>query len=123
MNVREQQVPQPWHHASTFTHQAALAVAKLSPDSFQSYFSALMAKQTDFFDEPTVDETPNQTKDRLAALAEEVTGGKVKKAQVVELIKTGKGNAGSQVDKDLKLAVRYHRQNGASVSCTLEGSC
>lgn len=103
-------------------HQAAIAVCHLSSHSssvFWSYTKALMAHQADYFDEPTVDETPNATKQRLASDAEKWTQGAVKASDIFDLIVAKEGNKGSKVDADLKLQVKYHRQNSVHVTPTV----
>lgn len=119
---KRRQVPQPWHHSSTFVHQAAVAVSRLTnadPAIFWSFTRSLMADQASFFDEPTVDETPNATKQRLASKSAEWTNGKASKDAVYDLVLANSANKGSKVDADLKLAVKYHRQTGVHVTPTV----
>lgn len=61
-------------------------------ETFQEYFALLMDRQAEFYDEPTADESPNQTRERLADLAE--TMG-VDKDLFLEILKVGKGNSGN----------------------------
>ncbi|KAG0150550.1 hypothetical protein CROQUDRAFT_57956 [Cronartium quercuum f. sp. fusiforme G11] len=121
------QVPQPWHHSSTFVHQAAIAVSTIllrdNPPEIASiklwkYFGALFEHQAEYFDEPTLVELPISTKQRLAELASSTL--QIDPARVLELVSlSGSGNAGTKIDPTLKLAVRYHRQNGIHVTPTV----
>ncbi|KAI5477037.1 thioredoxin-like fold domain protein [Pseudohyphozyma bogoriensis] len=124
------QVPQPWHASSTIVHEAALAVSKSVAEPgdvksygkpevislFQKFFFKLMDEQKSFYDEPTSAETPNQTRERLAVLAESVG---VDKAKFLAAIKVGKSNGGTPVTNDLKLHVKYQRQNSVHVTPTV----
>lgn len=58
---------------------------------FQEFFFEVSEKQAAFYDEPTANETPNQTRERLADLAAKY----VDRAEFLKAISTGKGNAGS----------------------------
>ncbi|EGG05642.1 uncharacterized protein MELLADRAFT_36660 [Melampsora larici-populina 98AG31] len=122
------QVPQPWHHASTFTHQASLAVSKLLLQSNQSqeelvhkqwkWFTELFEKQTEYFDEPTLNETPIVTKQRLSELVFKTLD--LNQQTFLDLVSlNGVGNAGTKVDQTLKSCVRYARQNGVHVTPTV----
>ncbi|KAH9816780.1 hypothetical protein DFH28DRAFT_189180 [Melampsora americana] len=122
------QVPQPWHHASTFTHQASIAVSKLLSESNQSieeqidqqwiFFTELFENQADYFDQPTLNETPIQTKQRLSELV--FKSLKIEHDQFLNLVSlNGIGNAGTKVDQTLKSCVRYARQNGVHVTPTV----
>jgi len=110
---------QPWHGSSTFTHEAALAVARVSPTHFWPFSLALFRKQGDFFDIPTSNQTPLQIRENLANVA----------AQVIppdaidgfkELLKLkGSPNGGVAVTDDLKYNIKFARQNSIHVSPTV----
>lgn len=80
-----------------------------------------MDKQTEFYDEPVANESPVETKKRLAKLAKDSVG--VDEKKFLELVSTSKGNSGSAVTNDLKLQVKLGRQNGIHVTptCVLDG--
>ncbi|KAK4702733.1 hypothetical protein P7C70_g3486, partial [Phenoliferia sp. Uapishka_3] len=69
-----------------------------------------------FYDEPCAKESPNATRERLADLAAEVG---VDRAKYIEATKVGKSNGGTPVTPDLKLAIKYGRQNGVHVTPTV----
>ncbi|GAA5845910.1 hypothetical protein JCM5353_008420 [Sporobolomyces roseus] len=123
------QIPQPWHASSTLVHEAALGVSKTLVDQgksysdqdvveqWQKYFFELMDKQEEYFDEPTADEAPSATRDRLAYLAYKTIG--IDRKAFLENISTGKGNSGSAVTDLLKQHVKYHRFRGVHVTPTV----
>lgn len=92
---------QPWHPSSTLTHEAALAVERVSPDKFWDYSKALFEHQKEYFDLNVVNEARNDTYKRLAKLAESVgvDGGKVYDLLKIEDKGEGDGalNVGNQV--------------------------
>ncbi|TGZ81958.1 hypothetical protein EX30DRAFT_340371 [Ascodesmis nigricans] len=112
---------QPWHPSSVLTHEAALAVERVSPDKFWEFSKVLFERQDEFYDLKVVDETRNQTYARLAKIAESVG---VDGEKVLALLKIeGKGgekgkelNIGNQITTDLKLLVRAARTVGAHVT-------
>lgn len=69
--------------------------------------SQIACSQKEYFDEPVADESPKQTKARLAKLAFESVG--VDESKFIELVSTAKGNSGSGVTNDLKLQVKLGR--------------
>ena len=75
-----------------------------------------MPRHKAFYDEPTSQESPNATRSRLADLAAECG---VDRAKFVEAIKVGQSNGGTPVTNDLKLAIRYGRQNSIHVTPTV----
>lgn len=119
LSIVLRQVPQPWHASSTYVHEAVLAVSKvLAGDSsqgfsdpsviqtFQKFFlSLLIDHQKEYFDSAVADETPNQTRVRLAELAAEHG---VDKQKVMDALWTEERKQ-SAVVPDLKLAVKYAR--------------
>ncbi|KAI9850855.1 MAG: UAA transporter [Thelocarpon superellum] len=101
---------QPWHPSSTLTHEAGVAVLKISPDQFYPFSAALFEKQTEFFDVNTVQETRNKTYERLAKLAATVG---LNEKEVFDLLhvdvkpaQDGSLNIGNGVTNDVKLLVK-----------------
>ncbi|KIJ69748.1 hypothetical protein HYDPIDRAFT_78645 [Hydnomerulius pinastri MD-312] len=110
---------QPWHGASTFTHEAGLAVARVSPENFWSFSLALFKKQGDFFDIPVSTMTPLQIREKLAELAAGVIP-ESKVGEFKELLKLkSTPNGGVAVTDDLKYTIKFSRQNGIHVSPTV----
>lgn len=115
---------QPWHPSSTLTHEASVAVLRLSPARFWDFSAALFAKQTDYFDVNTVNETRNDTYRRLAKLAAE--SASVSEGEVYDLLKVsdkpgedGSLNVGNEVTNDLKVMIKTARLVGVHVSPTV----
>lgn len=110
-------------------HEAALVVAKVAAadsaqgfadpkvkSAFQSYLLDFIINQQDqFYDSKVADETPNQTRARLAKIAAQhgVDEGKV----LAGLWSDEKKE--SAVVPDLKLQVKYARQNSVHVTPTV----
>ncbi|KAM0793582.1 hypothetical protein ACM66B_001016 [Microbotryomycetes sp. NB124-2] len=128
LSVIIRQVPQPWHASSTLVHEAAVAVAQVLAESnsndfnnpevnskFNAFFKKLMDDQKQFYDEPCSQESPEQTRQRLADVAKEF----VERDKFLEKVKTGKSNGGTAVTADLKQAIKYGRQNGVHVTPTV----
>lgn len=67
----------------------------------------LFSRQKEFYDEPVANESPIQTKKRLAKLANESVG--IDEKKFYDLVSTDKGNSGSGVTNDLKLQVKLGR--------------
>ncbi|GAA5982223.1 hypothetical protein JCM11641_006231 [Rhodosporidiobolus odoratus] len=123
------QVPQPWHASSTLVHEAALGVSKTLVDAgasfqdedvaarFQQFFAKLIDGQEAFYDEPTAQETPNDTRARLADIAATIEG--VDRDAFLKALSPGKGNGGTSVTSDLKLQIKYHRTRGVHVTPTV----
>ncbi|KAK8074734.1 hypothetical protein PG997_009397 [Apiospora hydei] len=95
---------QPWHPSSTLTHEAAVAVLKVAPES-------------------VVNEPRNQTYKRLAKVA---AGVGVDEAKVYELLEIsdkpgpdGSLNSGNQVTNDLKVLIKMARLVSIHVSPTV----
>ncbi|TFL05987.1 hypothetical protein BDV98DRAFT_243003 [Pterulicium gracile] len=118
---------QPWHASSTLTHEAALAMARVSPKYFWPFAQALFEHQEEYFDIPSSNQTPVQIRDSLAKLANEVLktsdGASFAKKATEEfrdaLQLKGSANGGVAVTEDLKYTVKYSRQNGIHVSPTV----
>ncbi|PAV21030.1 hypothetical protein PNOK_0365700 [Pyrrhoderma noxium] len=60
---------QPWHVASTLTHESALAVIRVSPESFWPYSIELFKNQSHFFDLQIANLTVTQIREKLIDLA------------------------------------------------------
>lgn len=108
---------QPWHPSSTLVHEAGAAVLKTNPDKFWEFSRALFDQQTDFFDTNTVNETRNQTYERLAKVA----GGVGIDEKIYALLavsdkpdKDGNTNTGNEVTNDIKLMVKVRQANRGS---------
>ncbi|KAI9687052.1 MAG: hypothetical protein M1822_002462 [Bathelium mastoideum] len=104
---------QPWHPSSTLVHEAAQAVQKLAPGSFWAFSEKLFDHQTEYFDVNVVNESRNQTYERLAKLAGSVQG--VDQNKVFDLLKIsdkpgkdGSLNSGNGVTDDLKPLVKVN---------------
>ncbi|KAF5363597.1 hypothetical protein D9756_000304 [Leucocoprinus leucothites] len=109
---------QPWHAASTLTHEAGLAVLKASPDKFWTFSRLLFDNQDDYFDKATLDLTPRQIRDKLASLAGQVISREaVEKFRDLLALK-GSANGGNGVTDDLKYNIKFARQNSIHVSPT-----
>ncbi|KAF2869431.1 hypothetical protein BDV95DRAFT_443822, partial [Massariosphaeria phaeospora] len=114
---------QPWHPSSTLTHEAALAVLKLSPERFWHFSAALFAQQQEFFDANVVNETRNDTYKRLAKIA---AGVGVDEKEVYGLLEIsdkpaedGSLNTGNGVTADVKVQVKANRLVGVHVTPTV----
>jgi len=115
---------QPWHPSSTLTHESAVAILLLSPESFWQYSNALFENQKEYFDVNVVNETRNATYKRLAKLAKESVGAD--EAEVYKLLEIpdkpaedGSLNVGNGVTNDLKRTVRANRVIGVHVTPTV----
>lgn len=116
---------QPWHPASLLTHEAALAVLRLtnsSPSSFYAFSAALFAAQKEYFDVNVVRESRNATYRRLAKLAGSTAGVGVSEEDVYGLLavaevpgEDGALNVGNGVTGDVKGVVRMGRERGGGV--------
>ncbi|KAF4575232.1 hypothetical protein EYR40_005032 [Pleurotus pulmonarius] len=110
---------QPWHGSSTFTHEAGLAVLRVSPEHFWAFSLALFKRQGEYFDIPTSTLTPLQIRQNLANLAAEVIPSN-KVEEFKELLKLKSSpNGGVAVTDDLKYTIKFSRQNGIHVSPTV----
>ncbi|KAI8959819.1 hypothetical protein F5Y11DRAFT_331887 [Daldinia sp. FL1419] len=114
---------QPWHPSSTLVHEAGVGVLQLAPDRYWDFSDALFKAQLEYFDEPVVNETRNDTYRRLAKLAGTVG---VDEQQLYNLLAVPDkvpegsiGNTGNKVTNDLKLQIRYGRLVGVHVSPTV----
>ncbi|KZP13438.1 hypothetical protein FIBSPDRAFT_921625 [Athelia psychrophila] len=110
---------QPWHGASTFTHEAALAVLRVSPEHFWPFSLGLFKRQGEYFDIPTSTLTPLQIRENLVKLAAEyIPANKVDELKALLALKSSP-NGGIAVTDDLKYTIKFSRQNGIHVSPTV----
>lgn len=108
---------QPWHPASTLTHEAAVAVLRLAPSKFWDFSDALFREQKEFFDEIVVNETRNETYGRLARLAAKVAG--IEEQEMMSMLQISDApsadeavNVGNQVTNDLKYLTKVRQSFG-----------
>ncbi|AAS51409.1 ACR183Cp [Eremothecium gossypii ATCC 10895] len=106
-------VIQPWHPASQYMHEAALAVARLDPAAFLPFSRELFLHQDRWFDTRTADKSRHAVYRELADFARDAAG---LPADAVYDLLAVRGNDGNAVVRDLKHYVRYHRQNGVHVT-------
>lgn len=101
---------QPWHPSSTLTHEAGAAVLKIAPEKFWDFSAALFEQQTEFFDVSVVNETRNNTYERLAKIAASVGVDEHKVLDLLTVSATpgagGELNSGNQVTNDIKLMIK-----------------
>ncbi|CAI7651351.1 unnamed protein product [Penicillium pancosmium] len=119
---------QPWHPSSTLTHEAGAAVLRLAPEKFWAFSAALFKVQGEFFDVNVVNETRNQTYERLARVAGSVG---VDEGKVLDLLKIpdtpgpdGALNVGNQVTNDIKWIVKAQplsQRKGKQITDTVQG--
>ncbi|KAJ6532271.1 hypothetical protein DFH09DRAFT_1182564 [Mycena vulgaris] len=110
---------QPWHASSTLVHEAGLAVARASPESFWPFSLALFKRQGEYFDIPTSTLTPLQIREKLAALAAEVIPANATGNFADLLLLKSSPNGGNAVTDDLKYTIKFSRQNGIHVTPTV----
>lgn len=110
---------QPWHIASTLTHESALAVTRISPESFWPFSIELFKNQSHFFDIPIANLTVTQIREKLVDLALPIVGSDKKDVLIDLLTFKGSPNGGIAVTDDLKYTVKFARQNGIHVSPTV----
>lgn len=114
---------QPWHPSSTLVHEAGVAILKLQPSKFWEFSHELFANAKSYYDVNIVNESRNQTYERLAKL-----GGKVgvDEKEMLKLLwvsdkpsPDGSLNIGNGVTNDLKVLVKYNRSQGIHVTPTV----
>ncbi|KAF3108350.1 hypothetical protein TWF594_004649 [Orbilia oligospora] len=116
------QLIQPWHPSSTLVHESALAVEKVAPGKFWEYSNALFNAQKEYFDVNVVNETRNQTYQRLAELAGTVEVDKDSVYKLLHIADKPDGDAyniGNQVTNDVKFITKAARQVSAHVTPTV----
>ena len=114
---------QPWHPQSTMLHEAAVAVHQLKGDSaFYTFSTALMAKQTNFFDANTYDKSRIDVYKELAKLAADSVEGLSEELVMEKLNRVvatdGSLNTGNATTQEIKFHVKLGRQTGIHVSPT-----
>ena len=114
---------QPWHPQSTMLHEAAVAVHQLKGDSaFYTFSTALMAKQTNFFDANTYDKSRIDVYKELAKLAADSVEGLSEEVVMEKLNRVvatdGSLNTGNATTQEIKFHVKLGRQTGIHVSPT-----
>ncbi|KAL5343284.1 hypothetical protein BJX70DRAFT_353623 [Aspergillus crustosus] len=114
---------QPWHPSSTLTHEAGAAILRIAPHKFWEFSATLFEHQQEFFDVNVVNETRNQTYERLARIGESVG---VDRDEILDLLavaekpdKDGQLNTGNKVTTEIKLLVKADRVVGVHVSPTV----
>lgn len=115
---------QPWHPSSTLTHEAGVAVLRTAPQSFWAFSEKLFEAQKEYFDVNVVNESRNDTYQRLARLAGSVEG--VDEKTIYDLLVVsdkpgpdGSLNIGNKVTDDLKFQVKANRVTGVHVTPTV----
>ncbi|KAJ6560182.1 hypothetical protein B0H19DRAFT_1146726 [Mycena capillaripes] len=110
---------QPWHGASTFVHEAGLAVARVSPGSFWQFSFTLFKRQGEYSNISTSTLTPLQIREKLAALVAEVVPVPANAAgNFADLLKSTPNGVNAVTD-DLKYTIKFARQNGIHVTPTV----
>lgn len=137
---------QPWHPSSTLVHEAGVAVLKIEPGKFwdfskvlptiqcsnhivyncifaDSHSKALFDDSKSFYDVNVVNETRNQSYQRLAKIGAKVG---INEEKMFELLKIpdkpaedGTLNIGNGVTNDLKVLVKMNRMTGVHVTPTV----
>ncbi|KAF8318155.1 hypothetical protein DL93DRAFT_2076137 [Clavulina sp. PMI_390] len=115
---------QPWHVFSLPTHEVAIAVGRVSPESFWDYTVALLKGQDAYFDNPTAHSTPTEIRESLLKLASTIPSiGEAKIPAIRELVSLNfdgpAKNDGVPVTPDIKWHVKLARQNSVHVSPTV----
>ncbi|KAM6496198.1 hypothetical protein JOM56_008904 [Amanita muscaria] len=110
---------QPWHATSTFTHEAGIAAAMASPATFYQFAKALFTVQDEFFDLPSLNQTPLQIRERLAGIATKVIPAVQLQDFVDLLVSDTVQNTGVGVTNNLKYTIKFARQNSIHVSPTV----
>jgi len=111
---------QPWHPQSTMLHEAALAVAQISPSRFFDFSKVLFEHAADYYDAKTYTQSRMQIYESLAQLSEKVS---INADAVLALLTRDTSdpsaqNGGNKITNDLKRAIKFGRQNGIHVSPT-----
>ncbi|KAH8787448.1 hypothetical protein F5882DRAFT_112372 [Hyaloscypha sp. PMI_1271] len=114
---------QPWHPSSTLTHEAGVAVLRIEPSKFWEFSKALFDDAKSFYDVNVVNETRNQTYQRLSKIGAKVG---LDEQKIFELLKIsdksaedGSLNIGNGVTNDLKVLVKMNRMQGVHVTPTV----
>jgi len=108
---------QPWHGSSTFTHEAGLAAACVTPEKFWPFSLRLLQRQTEYYDIPTSALTPLQIRDNLASLYAEMGVANNEVEAFRDLLRNkSTPNGGVSVTDELKYTIKFSRQNSVHVS-------
>jgi protein-disulfide isomerase len=106
---------QPWHPQSTMLHEAALAVAQVSPSKFFQFSKTLFEHCADFYDVNTYTKSRLEIYKELAALAP---------VDILPLLLRDDSdpsvqNGGNAVTDDFKRCLKLARQNSIHVTPTM----
>jgi len=124
---REFNQVQPWHPASTLTHEAALAAEKLGgTKKYEEYAAKLYENQMSLMDDVLYDKSRQQVYEQLSDLGQEVGLDKSEMLKLLTLTGLDKPyeereehNAGNQMTALLKLYIKQSRKSGVHVSPTV----
>lgn len=112
---------QPFHPASTFVHDAALAVSLIEPEKFWTFSDALFEASREYYSESVYNESRKQTYDRLAELVNKSVG--IDKSLFLELVSlkdvSEPHNRGNILGPDMRSIIKLGRQNGIHASPTV----
>ncbi|KKA01784.1 hypothetical protein D499_0S00460 [Hanseniaspora uvarum DSM 2768] len=115
IQIRFNNVPQPWHLRSIPIHNVGLAVARYQPESFLDYSLQLFKDAKETWDDNLNGSTPEEFNKILATHANKYTGIN----QDLVLAYLNDKDEGKARIPDLKYFVRYHRTVGAHVTPTV----
>ncbi|OEJ84726.1 hypothetical protein AWRI3580_g3236 [Hanseniaspora uvarum] len=115
IQIRFNNVPQPWHLRSIPIHNVGLAVARYQPESFWDYSLQLFKDAKETWDDNLNGSTPEEFNKILATHANKYTGIN----QDLVLAYLNDKDEGKARIPDLKYFVRYHRTVGAHVTPTV----
>ncbi|KAE9368497.1 hypothetical protein N431DRAFT_347980 [Stipitochalara longipes BDJ] len=114
---------QPWHPSSTLVHEAGVAVLKLEPGKFWEFSKALFDDAKSFYDVNVVNETRNQTYQRLSKIGAKVGISEQKMFDLLKIsdkpAEDGSLNTGNKVTNELKVLVKMNRMQGIHVTPTV----
>ncbi|PMD61407.1 uncharacterized protein K444DRAFT_369604 [Hyaloscypha bicolor E] len=114
---------QPWHPSSTLTHEAGVAVLRIEPSKFWEFSKALFDDAKSFYDVNVVNETRNQTYQRLSKIGAKVGLDEQKMFELLKIsdksAEDGSLNIGNGVTNDLKVLVKMNRMQGVHVTPTV----
>ncbi|KAL6951457.1 hypothetical protein ACO0OE_000693 [Hanseniaspora uvarum] len=115
IQIRFNNVPQPWHLRSIPIHNVGLAVARYQPESFWDYSLQLFKDAKETWDDNLNGSTPEEFNKILATHANKYTGIN----QDLVLAYLNDKDEGKARIPDLKYFVRYHRTVGVHVTPTV----
>ncbi|KAN0093940.1 hypothetical protein V8E51_017124 [Hyaloscypha variabilis] len=114
---------QPWHPSSTLVHEAGVAVLKLEPGKFWDFSKLLFDDAKSFYDVNVVNETRNQTYERLSKIGAKVGISEQKMFDLLKIsdkpAEDGSLNTGNGVTNELKVLVKMNRMQGVHVTPTV----